>query len=65
VETEKGALFFEVGPSASDGVRHSIQCGGGDGASGEQLSRQADFPLGDACQRIYLKDRSSIFDRDF
>lgn len=51
----KGALLFEVGPPASDGVRHSTQCGGGGSASGEQPSRQADFPLGDARQRIHFK----------
>lgn len=67
VEAGKGTPLFEVGPPASDGVRHSTQCGGG--ASGEQPSRQADFPLGDARQRIYLKDRfgclSSIATFDF
>lgn len=57
MEAGKGALLFEVGPPASDDVRHRTQCGGGGGACGEQPLHQADFPLGNACQRIYLKDR--------
>lgn len=63
----RGRVLFKVGPLASDGVRHRTQCEGGGGTSGEQPSCQADFPLGDARQRIYLKDRvrSSVFSRDF
>jgi len=56
MEVEEDALLFEVGPPASVGIRHRTQCGGGGGACGEQPLHQADFPLGNACQRIYLKD---------